>query len=126
MAILTACLSVLTGCSAFGDKVHVITSTMVGIEFTPPASSENPGAAVLIGYDRAEMALVPTCNRQDGTTVTVPCKADHMHDAYSVLALFRLNASWFGTTKIQQVVATGVTAKQILDLAAESKRPKNK
>lgn len=119
MATLIACLGMLSGCSAFGDKVHVITGTMVGIEFTPPASSENPGAAVTIGYDRAEMALIPTCDRQktDGST----CKADKTHDAYSVLALFRLNSSWFGTSKIQQVVATGEAARQILEQAAQTK-----
>lgn len=124
MAVLTACLGVLTGCSAFGDKVYVITGTMVGIEFSPPASSANPGAAVTIGYDRAEMALVPTCDRQktDGST----CKADKTHDAYSVLALFRLNSSWFGTSKIQQVVATGEAAKQILEQAAQRKAPEPK
>lgn len=87
-------------------KVFVGTGTLVGLEATPGNPNEGQTPAVTFGYRRAEIAVVPVAKENQGG------KQDS--DAASTLATFNLAHNWFGPARIEQYVATGHAARNLL------------
>lgn len=105
-AVLLGIFIVLSGCS---PRVVINTGTTIGLKATPGDGSTRP-PQVTLAYKRTELALVPT-----GTQ-----KATENKDALSTLASIHFFTEWFGKTKIQSILATGIAARTLQEPSGQS------
>lgn len=113
MSIGFGCALLTAACG--GPRVLVVTGTLVGIEATPGIPEEGQSPAVTFGYRRAEAALVPLEKpASDNSNVVQQGTKNPPKDAASVLATFNLAHNWFGPAKIEQYIATGHAAKDLM------------
>jgi hypothetical protein len=117
---LVATCTLLTACGSAMTNHYVIasTGTVIGVEVSQNPANQTPQAK--LGYDRAELALVPTARptctiASDQSTVNcAPGTGDHIKDLPDVLmelrygGIFDLGAS----SGIYQRLAVGSTAVQ--------------
>jgi hypothetical protein len=99
-AVLVAALA-LAACGT--PRVHVTTGTTIGLKATPGDGQTRP-PSVVIGYKRAEVALVPTTG--EGASVET--------DAASTLASLHFSTRWFGHTELDSFIATGRAATPLV------------
>ncbi|MBK9305746.1 MAG: hypothetical protein IPM58_01320 [Nitrospira sp.] len=96
-------------------RVFVGTGTLMGIEATPGDPNEGQTPAVTFGYRRAEVALVPIEDEDTKARGKLHRGGTTTKDAASTLATFNLAHNWFGPARIEQYVATGIAAKEIIE-----------
>lgn len=111
-------LWLVSGCQAMDHSVIASTGTVIGVEVSYDAATQNPQGK--LGYNRAEVAIVPTnrgpcTKKKDGTfECAAPQGAGGAKDTTDVLMELRYKAfSWKGTGSsggIYQRLAVGKTA----------------
>jgi hypothetical protein len=95
-----------SGCA---PRVIIATGTTIGIRATPGDGQMRP-PQVVIGYKRAEAALIPVEGsgaEMNGSEVT--------SDAASTVASFYLKSQWTAGTEIQSFIGTGFAARHIVN-----------
>lgn len=102
LALLALSLLLLSATGCGTPRVNLITGTTIGLKATPGDGETRP-PQVLLGYKRAELALVPTTG--SGATENT--------DAQSTLASFHFSTRWFGHTEIDSFIATGNAARAL-------------
>lgn len=116
LIIMATVTAAITTSACNHPRVFVGTGTLVGLEATPGNIKEGQTPAVTFGYRRGEVALVPVekedQNKVGRQNTASPPKA--IKDAASTLATFNLAYNWFGPARIEQYVATGFAARNIL------------
>lgn len=110
MLIVSSLMLPLYACTQ--PKVFVGTGTLVGIEATPGNPNEGQTPAVTFGYRRAEVAVVPVAKENQRGKQNSDGVATE--DAASALVTFNLAHNWFGPARIEQYVATGHAARNLL------------
>jgi hypothetical protein len=95
--------------SACGPRVIVSTGTTLGLKATPGDGSSRP-PQVTLGYKRAELALVPTAGE----------KSSENQDAYSTLAAFRFETTWFDRTDLHSFIGSGMAAREVQQTASRN------
>ena len=104
-AVLALTLLSLPACA---PRVIVATGTTIGIRATPGDGQTRPPQLVL-GYKRAETALIPVEGRgaqKTGDEVTT--------DAASTVASFYLKSQWTSNTEIRSFIGSGFAARAIV------------
>ena len=96
----------LGACS--GPRVYIATGTIIGLKATPGDGASRPPSVVL-GYKRAELALVPT--KGEGASDTA--------DSASTLASLHFSTRWFGHTELDSFIATGYAARPLVEPTSE-------
>lgn len=94
-------LFVVSGC---GPRMYVVTGTTIGLHATPGDGQTRP-PQVTLAYKRAETAIIPTGK--------ATAKRD-LSDAYSAFAAFSFFSKWWGDTRLDSFIATGVAAQNIV------------
>lgn len=94
-------LFLLIGC---GPRFSVITGTNIGLNANSGDGNSRP-PQVSLAYKRSEIALIPT-----GSS-TASNATDKKSDAFSSLAGFEFDTKWWGTTTVNQAIATGHAAR---------------
>lgn len=105
IALLCAIAAAIGGCS----RVVIATGTTLGLKATPGDGTSRP-PQVTLGYKRGELALVPTKSERAVNDDEDPAKDS---DAFSTLASFFFQTSWFGRTEVESFIATGHAARRI-------------
>jgi hypothetical protein len=90
-----------------GPRIYVATGTTIGLKATPGDGATRPPGVVL-GYKRAEVALVPT--KGAGASETA--------DSASAVAGLRFETKWFGHTELDSFIATGFAAAPLMKPAS--------
>jgi hypothetical protein len=104
-SILLALSLLLPACA---PRVIVATGTTLGIRATPGDGQTRPPQVVL-GYKRAEAALIPV---EGGGAQT---NGDEMKtDAASIVASFYLKSEWTAGTEIRSFIGSGFAARSIV------------
>jgi hypothetical protein len=105
--VLSLFLLAAAGC---GPRVLVVTGTTLGLKATPGDPQAGQSPQVTLGYKRAETSLVPTG--------AVP--ATVKEDAYSTLAVFSFDTTWFGKTNLSSFISTGFAAQALTSTDAQA------
>ena len=101
--LLAAMLLSPAGCAR---RMTVSTGTTIGLHATPgDGKSQSP--QVTLAYKRSEIALVPTGEKP------AKKKQNGNSDSYSSLAVIDFQTKWFGSTSIDQFIATGHASRDI-------------
>ena len=95
--------------SACGPRVIISTGTTLGLKATPGDGSSRP-PQVTLGYKRAELALIPTAGK----------KSSGEEDAYSTLAAFRFETTWFDRTDLHSFIGSGMAAREVQQPAPQN------
>ena len=96
----------VSGCA---PHVIIATGTTLGIKATPGDGQTRP-PQVVIGYKRAETALIPV--EGGGAEIDGP---DVKTDAASTVASFYLKSQWTAGTEIRSFIGSGFAARQIVN-----------
>ncbi len=114
-AIIAMVMTAIATTACDHPRVFVATGTIVGLEATPGDPNEGQTPAVTFGYRRAEVALVPISKDSDKVgQQNTDANPRSTKDAVSALATFNLAHNWFGPARIEQYIATGFAARDIL------------
>ena len=100
--VLVAAAALMLSSTACTPRVNLVTGTTIGLKATPGDGNTRP-PQIMLGYKRAELALVPT----DGSG------ASKTTDAQSTLAAFYFNTLFFGNTELDSFIATGYAAQKL-------------
>lgn len=114
LTLMAITITTLAASACAHPRVFVGTGTLVGIEATPGDPNEGQTPAVTFGYRRAEVALIPVEDEDTKTENNPHRGGTTTKDAASTLATFNLAHNWFGPARIEQYVATGIAAKEII------------
>ncbi len=107
---LGVCLSVQMGCRSYNHSVIAATGTSIGVEVSQNPATQVPQAK--LGYQRAELAVVPTNRSAEKTTTAQNSMGDGAKDHGEVIMELRYGGI-FDTGKssgIYQRLAVGKTA----------------
>ena len=86
----------------------MITGTIIGLHVSPGDASSHP-PEVTFAYKRSELALIPTA-----AETAVNNGTNYNSDTYSAFSIFDADIHWFGTSTIEQLIATGHASRTLL------------